>query len=95
MAWTRGVIGAKKARQQRAWVKVIRSWKWRTASGDPVMKWRRVPGFAGATYFSEDGQWTILTLKPGQHRLSRKQQPVGEFPTVRLAQKAAAEATDE
>jgi hypothetical protein len=76
-------------------VKVIRSWKWRTTLGDPVMKWRRVPGIAGATYFSEDGQWTILTLKPGQHCQWRKQQPVGEFPTVRLAQKAAAAATDE
>lgn len=41
------------------------------------MKWHKVSGLAGATYFSEDGQWTILTLKPGQHRLSRKQQPIG------------------
>jgi hypothetical protein len=59
------------------------------------MKWRKVSGVAGATYFTEDGQWTIHTLKPGEHRLSRKQQPVGEFPTVRLARKAAEEATDE
>ncbi len=59
-----------------------------------VMKWRKVPGFAGVTYFSEDGQWTILTLKPGQHRLCRKQQPVGEFPKVRLAKEAAEKATE-
>jgi hypothetical protein len=54
-----------------------------------------VLGVAGATYFSEDGQRTILTLNPGQHRLTRKQQPVGDFPKVRLAQKAAQAATDE
>lgn len=59
------------------------------------MKWHKVYGLAGATYFSEDGQWTILTLKPGQHRLSRKQQPIGEFPKVRLAKKAAEKASDE
>ena len=43
------------------------------------MKWRRVSGFAGPTYFSEDGHWTILTVKSGEHRLCREQQPVGEF----------------
>jgi hypothetical protein len=59
------------------------------------MKWRKVPGVAGTTYFSEDGEWTILTLKPGQHRLFREQQPVGDFLKVRLAKKAAAEPTDE
>jgi hypothetical protein len=46
---------------------------------------------AGPTYFSEDGQWTILIVKPGEHRLCRKQHPVGEYPTLRLAQKAASE----
>ena len=59
------------------------------------MKWRRVTGVAGVTYFSDDGQWTILTATSGEHRLCRKQQPVGEFPTLRLAQEAAEEATDE
>ena len=59
------------------------------------MKWRKVSGVAGPTYFSEDGQWTILTVTWGEHRLGREQQPVGEFATQRLAQKAAAEqATD-
>ena len=32
------------------------------------MKWRRVSGVAGPTYFSEDGQWTILVVKSGEHR---------------------------
>ena len=58
------------------------------------MRWRRVSGFAGPTYLSEDGHWTILTVKSGEHRLCREQQPVGEFPTLRLAQKAAEQATD-
>ena len=58
------------------------------------MKWSRVSGVAGPTYFSDDGQWTILTVNSGEHRLCRKQQPVGEFPTLRLAQKAAEQATD-
>jgi hypothetical protein len=53
-----------------------------------------VAGFAGVTYFSDDGQWTIHTVQSGEHRLCRKQQVVGEFPTLRLAQKAAEEATD-
>jgi hypothetical protein len=44
-----------------------------------IMKWRRVSGFAGPTYFSEDGQWTILTVKSGEHRLCRVQHSVGEF----------------
>jgi hypothetical protein len=43
------------------------------------MKWRKVSGVAGPTYFSEDGQWTILTVTLGEHRLGREQQPVGEF----------------
>jgi hypothetical protein len=59
------------------------------------MKWRRVSGFSGPTYFSEDGQWTILTVKSGEHRLCREQQPVGEFPTLRLAQETAEQATDQ
>ena len=59
------------------------------------MKWHKVPGLAGATYFSEDGQWTILTLRAGQHRLFRGQQPVGNFPKVPLAQEAAEAATEE
>ena len=59
------------------------------------MKWRRVSGVSGPTYFSEDGQWTILTVKSGEHRLCREQHSVGEFPTLRLAQQAAEEATDE
>ena len=58
------------------------------------MKWRRVSGVSGPTYFSEDGQWTILIVKSGEHRLCREQQPVGEFPTLRLAQKAAEQVTD-
>ena len=58
------------------------------------MKWRRVSGIAGPTYFSEDGQWTILTVKSDEHRLCRKQQPAGEFPTLGLAQEAAEQATD-
>jgi hypothetical protein len=58
------------------------------------MKWRSVSGFAGPTYFSEDGQWTMFTVKSGEHRLCREQQPVGEFPTLRLAQQAAEQATD-
>ncbi len=58
------------------------------------MQWRRVSGVAGPTYFSEDGQWTILTVMSGEHRLYREQQTVGEFPTLRLAQKAAEQATD-
>jgi hypothetical protein len=49
----------------------------------------------GPTYFSEDGQSTILIVKSGEHRLCREQQPVGKFPTLRLAQQAAEEATDE
>jgi hypothetical protein len=57
------------------------------------MKWRTVSGVAGVTYFSDDGQWNIQTGQSG-HRLCRKQQPVGDFPTLRLAQKAAEEATD-
>jgi hypothetical protein len=59
------------------------------------MKWRKVPGLAGATYFSDDGHWTILTLKPGQHRLFRKEQPIADFPKLRLAKKAAETTTDE
>ncbi len=58
------------------------------------MKWRSVSGVAGPTYFSEDGQWTIQTVKSGEHRLCRGRQPVGEFPTLRLAQKAAEQPTD-
>ncbi len=57
--------------------------------------WRKASGVAGVTYFSDDGQWAILTLKRGMHRLYRKQQLVGEFPTVVLAQAAAEEATDD
>jgi hypothetical protein len=75
--------------------KMTRSWRWRTASGDPVMKWSRMSGIAGVTYSSEDGQWAILTLKAGKHRLFHKQQTVGEFRTVRLAQQAAEEVTNE
>ena len=52
-----------------------------------------VRGF-GPTYFSEDGQWTILIVKSGEHRLCREQQPVGAFPTLRLAQEAAEQVTD-
>ena len=58
------------------------------------MKWCRVSGFAGPTYFSEDGQWTILAVKSGEHRLCREQHCVGEFPTLRLAQQAAEQATE-
>ena len=54
------------------------------------MKWRKVSGIAGLTYFSEDGQWTIHTLERGKHRLCQKHQPVGEFGTVHLAKQAAA-----
>jgi hypothetical protein len=53
------------------------------------MKWRKVSGVAGVTYFSEDGQWAIHTIEPGKHRLCQKQRPVGEFRTVRLAKQAA------
>jgi hypothetical protein len=35
-----------------------------------------------------------VPVKSGEHRLCREQQPVGEFPTLRLAQKAAEQATD-
>ena len=49
----------------------------------------------GPTYFSEDGQSTILIVKSGEHRLCRKQRTVGEFPTLRLAREAAETATDE
>jgi hypothetical protein len=59
------------------------------------MKWRRVSGAAGVTYFSDDGQWTIQTVISGEHRLHRKQQSFGAFPTLRLAQEAAEAATDE
>ena len=59
------------------------------------MKWRTVSGFAGETYFSDDGQWTIHTVQSGEHRLCRKQQAVGDFSTLRLAKKAAEQATDE
>lgn len=59
------------------------------------MKWRRVSGVAGVTYFSDDGQWTILTVQSGEHRLCRKQRTVGEFPTLRLAREAAEKAADE
>jgi hypothetical protein len=62
---------------------------------DSFMEWREVPGVAGATYFSEDGQWTILTLRPGQHCLFCGEQPVGDFPKVPLAQEAAEAATEE
>ena len=58
------------------------------------MKWRRVSGVAGPTYFSEDGQWTILTVKSDEHRLCRERRPIGEFRTLRLAQEAAEQATD-
>ena len=58
------------------------------------MKWRRVSGFSGLTYFSDDGHWTILIVKSGEHRLCRERQPVGEFPTLRLAQEAAEQVTD-
>jgi hypothetical protein len=54
------------------------------------MRWRKVSGVGGVTYFSEDGRWAIQTLGPGKHRLCQKQQPVGEFRTVRLAIQAAA-----
>ena len=43
------------------------------------MKWRSVSGFAGKTYFSDVGQWTIHTVQSGQHRLCGKQQAVGDF----------------
>ncbi len=59
------------------------------------MKWRSVSGFAGKIYFSDDGQWTIHTVQSGQHRLCRKQQAVGDFSTLRLAKKAAEQATAE
>ena len=59
------------------------------------MKWCKVSGFAGETYFSDDGQWTIHTVQWDRHRLCSKQQPLGEFSTLRLAQKAAEQATDE
>jgi len=59
------------------------------------MKWRSVSGFAGKTYFSDVGQWTIHTVQSGQHRLCGKQQAVGDFSTLRLAKKAAEQATDE
>jgi hypothetical protein len=62
---------------------------------DPFMKWRKVTGVAGVTYFSDDGQWTIQTVVSGEHRLCRSQQSVGDFPTLRLAQEAAEAATDE
>jgi hypothetical protein len=57
------------------------------------MKWRRVSGISGPTYFSGDGHWTILIVKSGEYRLCRERQPVGEFPTLRLAQEAAELAT--
>ena len=44
------------------------------------MKWRRVSGVSGPTYFGRNGQWTILTVKWGEHRLCRERQPVGEIP---------------
>jgi hypothetical protein len=62
---------------------------------DPLMKWRRVSGVAGVTYFSDDGRWTIQIIQSGEHRLRRNQQSVGDFPTLRLAQQAAEAATDE
>jgi hypothetical protein len=49
----------------------------------------------GGHLFSDDGQRTILTVKLGDHRMCSKQQTVGGFPTLRLAQEAAEEATDE
>jgi hypothetical protein len=59
------------------------------------MKWRNVSGFAGDTHFSNDGQWTIHNVQTGVYRLSRKRQVVGDFSTLRLAKKAAEQATDE
>ncbi len=59
------------------------------------LTWHTVSGVAGATWFSDDGQWSIQAVQPGGYRLYRKLQPVGEFPTVWLAQEAAEEATDE
>ena len=61
---------------------------------DPFMKWRKVSGAAGVTYFSADGQWTIQTVASGEHRLHRNQQSFGDFPTLQLAQEAAEAATD-
>ncbi len=49
---------------------------------------------SGPTYFSDDGHWTILIIKSDEHRLCRERQPVAEFPTLRLAQEAAEQATD-
>ena len=56
------------------------------------MKWRKVSGFAGDTYFSNDGEWTIHSVQSGVHRLCRKEQAVGDFSTLRLAKKAAEQA---
>jgi hypothetical protein len=36
----------------------------------------------------------VRRVKSGEHRLCREQQPVGEFPTLRLAQQTAEQATD-
>ena len=58
------------------------------------MKWRRVSGISGPTYFSNDGHWTILIVTSGEYRLFRERQPIGEFPTLRLAQEAAEHAND-
>ena len=44
------------------------------------MQWRRVSGVAGLTYFSEDGQWTILTVMSGEHRLYREKHTVRRVP---------------
>jgi hypothetical protein len=63
----------------------------REAESDPDVNWCMVSGFSGPTYFSDDGHWTILIVKSGEYRLFREQQPVGEFPTLRLAKKAAVE----
>jgi hypothetical protein len=49
----------------------------------------------GVTYFSDDGQWTIHTVQLDKYRLCRKQQAVGDFSTLRLAKKAAEQATAE
>jgi hypothetical protein len=36
----------------------------------------------------------VRRVKSGEHRLCREQQPVGEFPTLRVAQQTAEQATD-
>jgi hypothetical protein len=72
----------------------VRRVRWARGRTSYRGKRRRVSGFAGPTYFSEDREWTILNVKSGEHRLCRQQQPVGEFATLRLAQEAAEQATD-